>query len=146
MAIELTEHDYIPLSECEFQHWGQHSGPPYSEIRPLCAEAAQKVWRRTLAMAASAWSEASPESQFDLRGPAEWSETSVRDWLLSQVADRSATVLVCFQPQVAICIAWGVLCDHWLIFLWTGGCVWPASEDWVLVHDGDQFVFGRKKS
>jgi hypothetical protein len=52
--------------------------------------------------------------------------------------------LVCFQPRVAVTLPWGLLCDHWLILLWTGGCVWPPSEEWVLVHDGDQFAFAQR--
>src|SRR3954447_2267826 len=47
MGIELTEKDFLPLEQCQFQHWGDHGGPPYTSIRPLSESAAERVWRRT---------------------------------------------------------------------------------------------------
>jgi hypothetical protein len=141
MPIELAEHDFAPRSALQFQHWGERDGPPFHDLRPLSPGAAERVWRRTASMAAATWTGGA--GGLDLRAADDWTRDSVRDWLLSQVADRDEQVLACYQPTVAIALPWGTLCDHWLTFLWTGGCVWPASEAWVLVHDGDQFVFGR---
>ena len=151
MPIELTDADYAPLAELQFQHWGERARPPFSELRPLTADAALRVWQRTAALAAAGWAEAGEgegddvhAGRLDLRNEADWSESSVREWLLARVADRDEPVIACFQPRVAVRVAWGVLCDHWLVLLWTGGCVWPASAGWVLVHDGDQFLFGKR--
>lgn len=148
MAIELTHADYAPPAELQFQHWGERPGMPYSALRPLTPDAARRVWRHTAAAAAGAWADggrrdaAAAAGRFDLREVPDWSESSVRDWLLTRVADRDLPVLACFQPTVAVRLPWGVLCDHWLVLLWTGGCVWPVTGDWVLIHDGDLFEFG----
>jgi hypothetical protein len=143
MAIELTDKDFVPLAQCDFQHWGERSGPPFCHMRALSPDAAERVWRRTAQTCGTHWADGE-DQQLDLSGPGDWSETSVRDWLLSRVADREQQVLVCFQPRVAVALTWGMLCDHWLLVLWTGGCVWPRSGEWVLIHDGDRFAFGRR--
>jgi hypothetical protein len=143
MAIELTDKDFVPLAQCEFQHWGERSGPPFCHMRALSPEAAERVWRRTAQTCGTNWADGEDE-QLDLSGPGDWSEGSVRDWLLSRGAGREDQVLVCFQPRVAVALTWGMLCDHWLLVLWTGGCVWPRSGEWVLIHDGDRFAFGRR--
>lgn len=144
MPIDLSDKDFIPLAQCEFQHWGERSGPPFCHMRALSPEAAERVWRRTAHTCGAQWADGDDE-QLDLSAPGDWSESSVREWLLSRVGDRDEQVLVCFQPRVAVALAWGMLCDHWLLVLWTGGCVWPRSGDWVLVHDGDRFAFGRRR-
>lgn len=146
MPLELTEKDFVPLAECQFQHWGDRTGPPYSHIRPLSESAAERVWRRTAALAAADWAaQSGPDTSdhLDLATCGEWDADSVKRWLLGRCADADQRVFVCYQPRVAISVPWGVLCDHWLVFFWTGGCVWPASERWILVHDGDAFAFGR---
>jgi hypothetical protein len=143
MAIELSDEDFVPLEQCEFQHWGERSGPPFCHMRALSPDAAERVWRKTAETAGAAW-DGGADRQLDLTATGDWSEASVRDWLLSRGGDRSEQVLVCFQPHVAVALEWGTLCDHWLLVLWTGGCVWPRSGQWVLVHDGDRFAFGRK--
>jgi hypothetical protein len=156
--IELTDADCAPLAELQFQHWGERAGMPYAALRPLVPDAALRVWQHTAAMSASAWGSGAPDDddddddvdvdvdagRLDLRDAGEWSEASVREWLLARVGDRGQPVVACFQPRVAVRLAWGVLCDHWLVLLWTGGCVWPESGEWVLVHDGDQFLFARR--
>lgn len=144
MAIELSENDFVPLSECQFQHWGEHTGRPWCEVRPLGEGAAERVWRRTAALSAASWAEGAGADRLDLRGDDEWTPESVRDWLAARGPAPDHRVLVCYQPRVAVSVPWGVLCDHWLVFFWTGGCVWPQDERWVLVHDGDQFAFGRR--
>ena len=143
MAIDLTEKDFVPLAQCEFQHWGERSGPPFCHMRGLSPEAAERVWRKTAQTCGASWADGEDE-QLDLSSCGEWSEASVRQWLLSRVSDREEQVLVCFQPRVAVALTWGLLCDHWLLVLWTGGCVWPRSGRWVLIHDGDRFAFGRR--
>ena len=143
MAIDLTEKDFVPLAQCEFQHWGERSGPPFCHMRALSPDAAERVWRKTAETCGAGWADREDE-HLDLTNSGEWSETSVREWLLARGGGRDDQVLVCFQPRVAVELAWGTLCDHWLLVLWTGGCVWPRSGGWVLVHDGDRFAFGRK--
>ena len=142
MTIELVETDFLPLDQCEFQHWGERTGPPFCHMRALAGDAAERVWRRTAETAAAAWDGA--DEQLDLTAASDWSESSVRSWLLSRGGDRDEQVIACFQPRVAVSLPWGVLCDHWLLVLWTGGCVWPRSGRWVLVHDGDRFAFGQR--
>jgi hypothetical protein len=148
-GIELTDADCAPPAELQFQHWGGRAGMPFCALRPLTAEAAMRVWRHTAAMSSAAWRQgpdpAADAGLLDLRGAEEWSEASVREWLLARVPDREQPVVACFQPRVAVRVPWGVLCDHWLVLLWTGGCVWPETGDWVLVHDGDQFLFARNE-
>ena len=142
MTIELVETDFLPLDQCEFQHWGERTGPPFCHMRALAGDAAERVWRRTADTASAAWDGA--DEQLDLTAAGDWSESSVRAWLLARGGDRDEQVIACFQPRVAVSLPWGVLCDHWLLVLWTGGCVWPRSGHWLLVHDGDRFAFGRK--
>ncbi len=148
-GIDLGENDYLPLAQCAFQHWGEREGEPFTRIRPLTPDAAERVWRRTASMAAQEWAAgvngADPgEALLDLRAIDSWTEQTVRDWLLDRVGDRDELVLVCYQPRVAIRVPWGTLCDHWLKLFWTGGCAWPLSERWVMVHDGDRFAIGRR--
>ena len=121
MSIELVETDFVPLAQCEFQHWGERTGPPFCHMRGLSADAAERVWRKTAEAAAAAWSGA--DEHLDLTATADWSESSVRDWLLSHGGGRDEQVVACFQPRVAVTLPWGLLADHWLRVLWTGGCV-----------------------
>jgi hypothetical protein len=155
--LELCEHDYLPLAECTFQHWGEREGEPFSHLRPLTPDAAERVWRRTSAMAAQEWAAceaggggdvggiAGRSAMLDLRVEESWTEATVRQWLLEQVADREQPIVVCYQPAIAVRVPWGVLCDHWLLLFWTGGCAWPLNEAWVMVHDGDRFAVGRRR-
>jgi hypothetical protein len=94
--------------------------------------------------ACDAGSDVAGSALLDLRAEESWTEQSVRDWLLAQVADREQPIVVCFQPRIAVRVPWGVLCDHWLLLFWTGGCAWPLNEAWVMVHDGDRFAVGRQ--
>ena len=144
--LQLREQDYLPLAECAFQHWGEREGEPFTHLRPLTPDAAERVWRRTSVMAARQWAESADDAAgvLDLRTADDWDTESVRDWLLTQVADREAPVVVCYQPRIAVQLPWGVACEHWLQFFWTSGCAFPISEDWVMVHDGDRFAVGRK--
>jgi hypothetical protein len=142
MTIDLTDTDFVPLAQCEFQHWGERSGPPFADMVALAGDAAERVWRRTAEAAAAAWDGA--EEQLDLTSAADWSESSVAEWLRSRGGEPTEQVIACFQPRVAVALPWGMLCNHWLRVLWTGGCVWPRSGRWLLVHDGDRFAFGRK--
>ena len=142
MPLDLRECDYLPLSACEFQHWGERSGPPFDMIRPLGPDAAERVWRNTVAMAAATWTAGPGGALLDLAADDDWDEGVVRDWLLAHVPDRDLDLIVCFQPRIAVCLPWGTLCDHWLTVLWTGACAFPASGEWVLVHDGDRFALG----
>jgi hypothetical protein len=141
MTIDLAETDFLPLSQCEFQHWGERSGPPFAQMAARAPDAAERVWRRTAQAAAAAWDGA--EEQLDLTAT-DWSESTVSEWLRARGGEPAEQVIACFQPRVAVALPWRVLCDHWLLVLWTGGCVWPRSGQWVLVHDGDRFAFGRK--
>ena len=143
MTIDLSENDFVPIEQCEFQHWGERTGPPFCDMRALSPEAAERVWRRTAQTCAADWADRAGE-HLDLTGAGDWSEATVREWLLARAGGRDEPVIVCFQPRVAVEVPWGTLCDHWLRVLWTGGCVWPRTGDWVLVHDGDRFAFGRR--
>src|SRR5215217_1220051 len=100
MGWELTEKDYVPLAECQFQHWGERCGAPYSHIRPLSAAAAERVWRRTAALAATGWAEADAGDcdRLDLAACGDWDASTVRQWMLSRCVDRNQTVFVCYQP------------------------------------------------
>ena len=137
MAIELTETDFRPLSECQFQHWGERDGEPFCHVRPLTESAAERIWRRAGALAGGRKNDLC----LDLAECGEWDADFVTRWLLDRFPDRDERVFVSYQPRVAICVPWGVLCDHWLVFFWTAGCVWPAGEQWLLTHDGDRFAF-----
>ena len=146
MPIELTDADCVPPAEFQFQHWGERAGMPYCALRPLSPDAAFRVWRHTAALSQAAWENSPGDADaglLDLRDAGDWSADTVREWLLARVGDRGQSVVACFQPRVAVRVDWGVLCDHWLVLLWTGGCVWPESGGWVLLHDGDQFLFAR---
>jgi hypothetical protein len=143
--LQLREQDYLPLAECAFQHWGQREGEPFTHLRPLTPDAAQRVWHRTSAMAAREWADsADADAVLDLRALDDWSNDSVRDWLLGQVGNREQAIVVCYQPKVAVHVPWGVACDHWLKLFWTSGCAFPLSEEWVMVHDGDRFAVGKR--
>lgn len=149
MSIELTERDYTPLAAFPFQHWDERTGPPYSLLRPLTPDAARRVWQRAVRFSGLSWSDAvaGSSNRFDLLSDqTDWDEPTVRNWLLAQVPIREQRVILCFQPEVAVCVDWGVLCDHWLKLFWTAGCAWPLSERWILLHDGNQFVFGRAQA
>src|SRR4051812_50126526 len=100
MAIELSENDFVPLSQCEFQHWGERSGPPFCHMRALAPDAAQRVWCRTAEAAAAAWE--GGDQQLDLTSAGDWAESSVRDRLLPPAADRDPPVLVCLPPPAAV--------------------------------------------
>ena len=143
MGIVLTEKDYQPLATYTFQHWNERTGPAFCNMRPLTEDAARRVWQRACVMTQAAWADGEGNHRFDLQN-SDWDGPRVRDWLLACVPERDHRVIVCFQPQSAISVPWGDLCDHWLLLLWTGGCAWPADERWVMVHDGEQFVFGKR--
>jgi len=152
MAIELTEKDFVPLEQCQFQHWGDRTGAPFDQIRPLGDAAAERVWARAAALSSATWSEAAPGGdQIDL-GSVDGDEKTVKRHVAAWLRRREASdgpgpdqpVILCYQPRVAVVVPWAIVCEHWLIFFWTPACAWPTSEQWVLVHDGDRFAFGRR--
>ena len=134
-AVELTEADFVPQAECRFQHWGEREGEPYCFIRPLGERAAERVWAR-LNVPRGASSDV-----LDLAALDDWDAAQVTRWLLDRSADRDRHVLLCYQPRVVVSVPWRVVCEHWLIFFWTGACAFAADGSWVLVHDGDRFEF-----
>jgi len=150
MAITLSNSDFVPLEAFEFQHWGDRDPgrPPFDAVRPLSADAARRVFARASRLGSETWDDADDAlCRLDLRADEGWSPPMVREWLLARVGARDVPVIACFQPTTAVVVPWGVLCDHWMQLLWTGGCVWPVEhEAWVLVHDGDQFAFGHRAS
>lgn len=144
MALHLSRDDFIPLSQFEFQHWGDRAGGLYEHVRPLSPQAAQRVWRRAAELSSATWSGGGDgQSRMNLATD-NWTTESVRDWLLLHESDGDCEVIACYQPGIAVQITWRVLCERWLTFFWTGGCIWPLNESWILVHDGDQFAFGMK--
>ena len=137
MPVELTETDFLPRAECQFQHWGERDGEPFCHIRPLSEAAAERLWYRRGNVTALRRNQV----DLNLAECGDWDADFVTRWLLDRCPDRAERVFVCYQPRVAVSVPWGVLCDHWLTFFWTAGCVWPADERWSLVHDGDRFTF-----
>ena len=133
MGPKLTEADFVPLAQCQFQHWCDRAGPPYSSIRPLNESAAERVWARAAALRAAA------SERLDLSTLDDWGPPLVTRWLLSRVPDADQHVFVCYQPRVVVSVPWGVVCGHWLVFFWTGACVYASDGTWKLVHDGDRF-------
>src|SRR5687767_10625392 len=61
MTIELTDKDFVPLAQCEFQHWGEHSGPPFCHMRALSPDAAERVWRKTAETCGAEWCDRADE-------------------------------------------------------------------------------------
>ncbi len=149
MAFPLSDTDFVPLDQCQFQRWGERGGPPFSEIRPLGEAAAERVWARAVALSSAAWArDGADADEIDLAsvdGDEDAVKRRVAAWLRRRDAGGrpDEPVILCYQPRVAVVVPWRVVCDHWLVFFWTPGCAWPVSEDWVLVHDGDRFAFGR---
>ena len=144
MPPELTEADFVPLAQCQFQHWGERVGPPYSHIRPLGEPAAERVWAGVSPLAASLASNVADRSHvLDLSESDDWDPSTVTSWLLSRASDPQERVLVCYQPRVVVSVPWDAVCNHWLVFFWTGACVYAPREKWALVHDGDRFTFGQ---
>ena len=143
ISPELTEADFVPLAACAFQPWGERDGPPFSDIRPLGEVAAERLWSQVSPLAASLASRAAEDAHvLDLSESDDWDASSVSRWLLSRASDPSEPVLVCYQPRVVVSVPWDVVCDHWLVFFWTGACVYAPGGRWALVHDGDRFTFG----
>ena len=147
MLQELTEKDFVPLADCQFQHWGDRAGPPYSHIRPLSESSAERLWARAGAFAGATQDSSDSvdaADRLDLSLLDDWDAAQVTRWLSSRVPDVGQRVLVCYQPKVAVSVPWGAVCEHWLVFFWTGAWVLGPDGDWTLVHDGDRFVFDRK--
>src|SRR5688500_14357912 len=150
-SVPLTERDYVGIDGYPFQRWGERAGSPYRDIRPLGESAARRVWERAMRINGDEPDSALPRETFphqvclDLRAAgSDWDEHSVRAWLLERHAGRGDKVLVCYGPQWAVVVDWGVFCDYWLVFLWvTPCCVRPASEEWFLRYADEAFAFGR---
>ena len=144
MDLDLRETDFVPLSECQFQHWGERDGPPFSDIRPLSESAAERVWARVSPLAAAVSSDAVDDGRaLDLAARDDWDASTVCRWLRSLVSDGDERVLICYQPRVVVSVPWDTACAHWLVFFWTAACVYAPRGTWVLAHDGDRFAFGR---
>jgi hypothetical protein len=140
----FTDADLLPQEACRFQHWGERDGAPFSDIRPLTDAAAERVWARVAPRAgASAIDTGASDTglELDLNMLDDWDAATVKAWLLALPAVPGERVLVCDQPQVAVSVPWAAVCEHWLVFFWTGACVCDCSGKWVLVHDGDAFRF-----
>jgi hypothetical protein len=150
-GLVLTDKDYRPIAGYPFQRWGERVGRPFSQIRPLSEGAAAAVWRRVLQLNCLGWDGALPADRYprqerlDLRASGEsWDEQTVRGWLLDRACEPGQPVLLCYGPQWVASVDWDVFCDHWLTFCWVDVCVCPASEQWVLRHDSEVFVFGQR--
>ena len=153
MPLSLSEADYRPIEQFAFQRWGGRRGSPYQEIRPLSAGAAERVWRRTLQLAAVgeagtlAGDLFDRQARLDLSASSDWDEAAVRAWLLEQVPRRDQLSLIAYGPPWAVAVPWGTFCDHWLTFCWPEACcVWPVTEEWLVRHDRDHFVAGWRRS
>jgi hypothetical protein len=150
MGIVLSEKDFRPIRGYPFQRWGERTGRPFCDIRPLSGDAARRLWQTVQRVNHAEWDGSLPSELFpqqahmNLRDHAqEWDEQSVRRWLLEHEPRREREVLVSYGPHWAVSVDWGTFCDHWLVFLWVPACVWPTSEGWVLRYADEQLVFGR---
>ena len=150
-GVVLSDRDYRPLAGYPFQRWGERTGRPWHDVRPLTADAARRVWRRALLLMGIEFDGPLPADRFprqdalDLRDPASpWDESTVRDWLLARSVDPGAPVLACYGPEWAVEVAWADFCDFWLTFLWVDACAFPASEAWFVRSSGERFVAGRR--
>ena len=151
MTCVLTESDYRPIEGYPFQRWGERTGRPFRDIRPLSEAAAARVWKRTLRIHAADWDGPIPHDAYprrralDLSG-ADWTEESVRGWLMDTVpAADDEPVLVSYAPQWAVTVDWSVLCEYWLTFFWTAAAVRVPDERWVLYQADDRLAFGGRE-
>ena len=88
MLPDLTEKDFVPLADFEFQHWCDRAGAPYSSIRPLSEAAAERVWARVASVRAE-------ESEaLDLGALDDWDASLVKRWLLSCDGNADRHVLL----------------------------------------------------
>src|SRR5688572_898580 len=46
--VLLSDRDYVAIDGYAFQRWGERSGSPYRDIRPLAESAARRVWERAI--------------------------------------------------------------------------------------------------
>ena len=154
MPLTLRETDFAPIDGYPFQRWGARQGPPFDDIRPLTAPAAERAGRRALQIGSVGDDAALPsnlyerQARLDLAALTEWDDAYVRDWLLRHLPDRSQPVLVSYGPPWAVRVPWGSFCDHWLTFCWPDACcAWPdADEPWVLRYERDGFLIGWRRA
>ena len=78
---------------------------------------------------------------------AEIPAAEARAWLLQQ-QPTDVSVVVSWQPDLAVRTTWHVFTDYWDSFCYPSSddvAVWPESEQWVLAyHHYELFEFGRK--
>jgi hypothetical protein len=154
VPLTLRESDFESIDGYPFQRWGARQGPPFDEIRPLTAAAAERAGRRAMQIGSVddddvlATDLYRRQVRLDLAALTEWDEGYVRDWLLRNLPDRAQPVLVSYGATWAVRVPWGSFCDHWLTFCWPNACcAWPVEQEtWALRYERDRFVIGWRRA
>ena len=155
MMIQFTETDFRPLEQFDLKwrwthpRWKQLPETALSQIRPLITAKAQELSQQTDGYT-DTYRLSEQLCEEVLRINAKGEVQKVRDWLLGQVSDQRLSVIVSWEPGVAVFVRWGVFCDYWDAFCYPASddvLVYPLSQEWVLFwHHEEFFSFGRRRT
>ena len=88
----LTDRDYVAIEGYPFQRWGERSGSPYRDIRPLGEAAARRVWERAMRLNGDEPEGALPRQTFPVQGSLDLPccvRPASEEWFLRTATRRS---------------------------------------------------------
>jgi len=164
--IQLNQSDFRPGDS--FELWWRWTNPTWdmlpesdlAQIRPLTAGKAQEIWQTESVYRHDLWrytfvSTSEPVLSSSLF---EWIRNVdisvegieiVRHHLTTFEPQGDQTVIVMWEPTVAVAVPWHIFCTYWTDFCYPSSddvSVWPISELWGLhYYHEDQLIFGRSR-
>lgn len=77
----------------------------------------------------------------------EQSDKIVHDWLVSLEIPEDTTILVSWEPKVAVTVPWQIFCEYWDDFCYPGVddiCIHSTNNTWHMVYYHENiFLFGK---
>jgi hypothetical protein len=164
--IQLRQSDFRPGDS--FKFWWRWTNPTWNvlpesdlgQIYPLTEEKAQEVWQTEFVYSNELWRYAFDKTSRPISSSSlfEWirhiditieGTEVVRHYLTIFEPHGDQTVIVMWEPTVAVAVPWHIFCTYWDDFCYPSSDdvrIWPISEFWCLqYHHEDQLIFGRTR-
>ena len=164
--IQISQSDFRPGDS--FELWWRWTNPRWAvlpesdlaQIRPLVAGKAQEIWQTESVYRHDLWRYISIDTSELITSSSlfEWIRNLditiegteiVRHYLTTFEPQGDQTVIVMWEPTVAVAVPWHIFCTYWDDFCYPSSddvSIWPISELWGLqYHHEDQLIFGRTR-
>lgn len=164
MSIQLLHYDFRAGES--FELWWRWTDPTWhvlpesdlAQIRPLTVGKAQEIWETESVYRRDLYTFIGSSELIPSSSLFEWIRNvdvaidgteMVRHHLTTFEPHGDQTVIVMWEPAVAVAVPWHIFCTYWDDFCYPSSddvTVWPLSELWGLCYyHEDQLTFGRAR-